>query len=41
MVPMSEFDSTVVAEGYLATTIDTKDKKRHCSGKETPFLNGV
>ena len=41
MVPMSEFDSAVVAEGYLATTIDRKDKKHQCSGKETSFLNGV
>ena len=40
MVPMSEFDSAVASEGYLATTIDRKDKNDQCGGKETSFLNG-
>ena len=40
MVPMSEFDSAVASEGYLATTIDRKDQNDQCRGKETSFLNG-
>lgn len=40
MIPMSEYESTVVSEGYLATTIDRKDKNDQCSGMETSFLSG-
>ena len=40
MVPMSEFDSAVASEGYLATTIDRKDQNDQYGGKETSFLNG-
>jgi len=34
MSPMSECDSTVFSEGYLATTLDRKDK-------QTNFQNGM
>ena len=40
MVPMSEFDSAVASEGYLATTIDMKDQNDQYGGKDTSFLNG-
>ena len=41
MVPMSEYDSTVFNEGYLATTLDRKDKNDQSCSKETSFLNGM
>ena len=40
MVEMSEYESTVVSEGYLATTIDRKDKNDQFIAKETSFLSG-
>ena len=40
MTPMSEFDLTAVSEGYLATTIDRKERKDQCTSEETSFLNG-
>ena len=41
MAPMSECDSTVFSEGYLATTLDRKDKRDPSSSEETSFINGV
>lgn len=38
MVQMSEYDSSVFNEGYLATTLDRKDTKNQA---ETSFLNGM
>ena len=41
MAPMSECDSSVFGEGYLATTLDRKDKRDPSSSEETSFINGV
>ena len=39
-LPMSECDSTVFSEGYLATTLDRKDEKRQHGIADTSFQNG-
>ena len=41
MAPMSEYDSRVLSEGYLATTLDRNDRKDQSGSKETSFLNGT
>ena len=40
MIPMSEHDSTVFSEGFLATTLDRKDQKNKSSSEDTSIVNG-